>query len=182
MTEGKIVSSQDLTPAIPLAAPPKVRLAPRAWTALDPHPKGSRLGKCAAVVGAGCDEVHNRLVKRPMRILATADIHGNCAVYRAIRTLGEERQVEALVLAGDLLGMPDGLQTVEEAQRANGREICKVFSGLKIPVLYIMGNDDLVELEPPGRPYQSIHGRRVDLEPYNFVGYQFSLPFNGRRF
>lgn len=114
-----------------------------------------------------------------MRILATADIHGNCDVYRAIRTLGEERQVDALVLAGDLLGMPDELQTVEEAQRANGREICEVLSGLNIPVLYIMGNDDLVELEPPGRPFQSIHGRRFDLEPYNFVGYQFSLPFMG---
>src|SRR5215469_6691640 len=114
-----------------------------------------------------------------MRILATADIHGNCDVYRAIRSLCEEQRVKALILAGDLLGIPDGFRTIEEAQRANGREICAILSDLPIPVFYIMGNDDWVELEPATGRFQSIQGRRVDLGPYNFVGYQFSLPFMG---
>jgi len=52
------------------------------------------------------------------------------------------------VLAGDLLGVPDGFTTVEEAQRQDAGTIASILRGAKVPVLYIMGNDDLVELEP----------------------------------
>src|SRR5206468_8408148 len=83
------------------------------------------------------------------------------------------------VLAGDLLGTPDDLSTIEEAQRRSAREILGILTPLKVPVFYIMGNDDLVELEPASSQFQSIHGRRVDLGPYNLVGYQFSPPFMG---
>ena len=113
-----------------------------------------------------------------MRILAMADIHGVHHVYRAIPGLAERHQVEALVLAGDLLGTPD-LSTIEEAQRRSAREILGIIAPLKVPVFYIMGNDDMVELEPVSSQFQSIHGRRVDLGPYNLVGYQFSPPFMG---
>jgi Icc-related predicted phosphoesterase len=108
-----------------------------------------------------------------------ADIHGVHNVYRSIPELAERHQVEALVLAGDLLGTPDDLPTIEEAQRRSAREILGILAPLKVPVFYIMGNDDMVELEPASNQIQSIHGRRVDLGPYNLVGYQFSLPLMG---
>jgi Icc-related predicted phosphoesterase len=121
-----------------------------------------------------------RFMGEDMRLLAMADIHGNADVYCCVRQLAGEYRAEALVLAGDLLGVPDGnFLTIEEAQCASAREILRMLAPLTIPVLYIMGNDDLVELEPAGSQFQSIHGRRLDLGPYNFVGYQFSPPFAG---
>ncbi len=112
-----------------------------------------------------------------MRLLAMADIHGNLDVYQYIPRLAVEYQAEVLVLAGDLLGVPDDVSAIEEGQRASAQEILTALAPLGIPTLYIMGNDDLVDLEPTDTQIQSIHGRRVDLGPYNFVGYQFSPPF-----
>jgi Icc-related predicted phosphoesterase len=51
-----------------------------------------------------------------------------------------------------------------------------------VPVLYIMGNDDLVELNSPFDQVQSIHGRSVDCGSFSFVGYQYALPFMGGTF
>jgi Icc-related predicted phosphoesterase len=115
-----------------------------------------------------------------MRILAMADIHGNQDVYASVPSLAARYQAEALVLAGDLLGAPDeDCLSIEEAQRASAPDILRLLAPLTIPVLYIMGNDDLVEFESASSQVQSIHGRRLDVGDYNFVGYQFSLPFAG---
>jgi Icc-related predicted phosphoesterase len=114
-----------------------------------------------------------------MRLLAMADIHGNLDVYGRVPDLAVEYQAEVLVLAGDLLGVPDDVSAIEEGQHASAHEILRTLAPLRIPTLYIMGNDDLVELEPTSSRFQSIQGRRVDLGPYNFVGYQFSPPFAG---
>jgi Icc-related predicted phosphoesterase len=109
-----------------------------------------------------------------------ADIHGSLDVYRRVPHLAVEYQAEVLVLAGDLLGGPDNDSVaIEEAQCADAREILRMLKPLTVPVLYIMRNDDLVEPEPAGSQFQSIHGRRLDLGAYNFVGYQFSPPFMG---
>jgi Icc-related predicted phosphoesterase len=115
-----------------------------------------------------------------MRILAMAVIHGNQDLYASVPRLAAEHRAEALVLAGDPLGAPDeDCLSIEEAQRASARDILSLLAALTMPVLYIMGNDDLVELEPASVQFQSIHGRRLDLGSYNFVGCQFSLPFAG---
>ena len=42
-----------------------------------------------------------------------------------------------------------------------------------------MGNDDLVELEPVEGKLEPLHNRRVDFGGFNFVGYQYSLPWMG---
>jgi Icc-related predicted phosphoesterase len=114
-----------------------------------------------------------------MRVLAAADIHGRWSVYEWLLTAAREHQVDAIVLAGDLLGCPDGFATVEDAQRHEARALTRLFEGVALPVLYIMGNDDLVELDSHTERVQSIHGRRVTLGAFNFVGYQYSLPFMG---
>ncbi len=114
-----------------------------------------------------------------MKILAISDIHGFHAVYRAIPDLAQTHGAELIVLAGDLLGYPDGYSNIEEAQRADAKEIITILQPLQIPVLYIMGNDDWVDLDPPGDPFKSMHGRRIDIGSFNFVGYQYTLPFMG---
>jgi Icc-related predicted phosphoesterase len=44
-----------------------------------------------------------------------------------------------------------------------------------VPVLYIMGNDDLVELDSRSPRVQPLHARRVTCERFSFIGYQYSL-------
>ena len=44
---------------------------------------------------------------RTMRLLAASDIHGNHDFYRWIPLLVQESKVDAVVLAGDLLGFLD---------------------------------------------------------------------------
>lgn len=114
-----------------------------------------------------------------MRFLAASDIHGNHAVYMWLVLKANEGNVDALVLAGDLLGCPDGYDTVEDAQRQDASAIVRILEGTRVPVYYIMGNDDLVELDPRSDQFIPIHGRRAELAKSNLVGYQYSLPFMG---
>jgi hypothetical protein len=61
-----------------------------------------------------------------------------------------DQNLDAMVLAGDLLGCPDGFDTPEDAQRHEAKLLLlELFKSIEVPVLYILGNDDLVELEPP---------------------------------
>jgi Icc-related predicted phosphoesterase len=86
-----------------------------------------------------------------------------------------------VVLAGDLLGVPDGFASVEDAQRADATEICSLLRErlASLPVLYIMGNDDWIDLGPETGHMQSLHMTRRDYGGFNFVGYQCTLPFMG---
>jgi Icc-related predicted phosphoesterase len=61
--------------------------------------------------------------------------------------------------------------------QASARRIVEILSGLDCPVLYVMGNDDLVDLSPETDHCRSIHGNRRDLGGFNFVGYQCGPPF-----
>jgi Icc-related predicted phosphoesterase len=114
-----------------------------------------------------------------MRVLASADVHGRLAVYEWLLTAARQHAVEAILLAGDLLGCPDGFDTPEEAQRHEATTVTGLLETGGKPVLYIMGNDDLVELGASSAHLRSIHGCRVTLGPFSFVGYQYSLPFMG---
>ena len=116
-----------------------------------------------------------------MRVLASADVHGRLAVYEWLLTAARQHEVGAIVLAGDLLGCPGW------ARDAGGRAdeahtLTNLLAAAVVPVLYIMGNDDLVELDSHFAQVQSIHGRRVALGAFSFVGYQYSLPFMGGTF
>ena len=114
-----------------------------------------------------------------MKILAASDIHGNHGVYKWLVHQARDRHVDLAVLAGDLLGCPDGFDTVESAQQHDAGVIVRILTTAAIPYYYIMGNDDLVELDPCSDQFVSIHGRRHDLSGVNLVGYQYSLPFMG---
>ena len=80
-----------------------------------------------------------------MRLLAAADIHGFENVLQWIVGQARSFQVDALVLAGDLLGVPDGFESVEQAMLASAKCTTQILRSAACPVLYIMGNDDLVD-------------------------------------
>ena len=115
----------------------------------------------------------------PMKILAISDIHGNGHVYEWIPALIRDHGIDALVLAGDLVGGHGNDLTIEEAQRRESEQIIKILQSLQIPVSYIMGNDDMVELGYQDALVHPIHFIRRNLQECNFVGYQFSPPFMG---
>ena len=117
-----------------------------------------------------------------MKILAAADVHGIQPVYDWLLAAAREHRVEAIVLAGDLLGCLDGFDKPEAAQEHEAEILASVLDTAEVPVLYIMGNDDLVELNARSSRVQSIHGRRVQCGAFGFVGYQYSLPFMGGTF
>jgi len=113
-----------------------------------------------------------------VRVFAASDVHGQHRFYERLPRAIDAARAEVLVLAGDLLGYPDGFGSIEEAQRADAREVCRHLDRVPVPVFYLMGNDDWVELEC-GNPAASLHARRVTCGQYNLVGYQYSLPFMG---
>lgn len=114
-----------------------------------------------------------------MRILASADLHGNPPFYRRLLEIGERDGAQAIILAGDLLGYPAGFDNAEAAQKADAVNIIGLLEGSAVPIFYVMGNDDLTELGANRWPVQSLHQRRLDLGAFNFVGYPYSLPFMG---
>lgn len=117
-----------------------------------------------------------------MKILASADLHGIRPTYDWLLAMAHELAVDAIVLAGDLLGCADGFDSPEAAQRHEATQLVNLLDAADVPVFFIMGNDDLVELTSDSERVQSIHGRRVPCGTSAFVGYQYSLPFMGGTF
>jgi hypothetical protein len=76
---------------------------------------------------------------------------------------------DVLVLAGDLFASDFASEL-------------SILRASPVPVLYIMGNDDNVALEYEDELIQAIHGRRVIVGDYSFVGYQYTPPFVGDAF
>lgn len=114
-----------------------------------------------------------------MRVLAASDIHGNLETYRWIIGVAQERRAELVVLAGDLLGSGDDGRTIEETQNGDAARLVSILGALSMPTFYVMGNDDWVALTPPSERIRSLHGGRLDRGGFNFVGYQYTLPFMG---
>jgi Icc-related predicted phosphoesterase len=110
-----------------------------------------------------------------MRLLAAADIHGVLSVYRWLVT--QTHSADALVLAGDLFDAD-----FDEGQRKQAQDVIGILRDSKVPVLYIMGNDDNVSLDFEDDFIKLLHGRRVEIGEYNFVGYEYTPPFVGERF
>jgi Icc-related predicted phosphoesterase len=110
-----------------------------------------------------------------MRILAIADIHGATEVYEWIPGAIADYEVDALILAGDILL---GGWEEEQCQQAE-TFIIPLLKSLSISVFFVMGNDDHIELNPEDEKIRSAHDRRLDFGSYNVVGYQYSPPFIG---
>jgi Icc-related predicted phosphoesterase len=110
-----------------------------------------------------------------VRVLAIADIHGMIEVYGWLRHAVSDYHADVLILAGDLL-----IGGWEEEQSEQARTlIVPLLQTIPVPVFFIMGNDDHVELGPDGERIRSIHGRRLSFGGFSIVGYQYSPPFVG---
>ena len=96
-----------------------------------------------------------------MRILAGADFHGNLRIVgwfvEQARALGPE----AVVLAGDLLGFANEVEDDFQDQRFNAQQVVAELLEVEAPIFYIMGNDDLIELEPVEDRLVPVHNRRA---------------------
>jgi uncharacterized protein len=114
-----------------------------------------------------------------MKILAASDLHGNPMAYEWLVQKAHDRGVKLVVLAGDLLGYPDGYETIEAAQQQNAQTVIHILEAIQTPIFYIMGNDDFVDLNPASDQFTSLQARRIEVGGFNFVGYQYSLPFMG---
>lgn len=114
-----------------------------------------------------------------MRILAGADLHGVLGVYEWLVATAKSQCPDVVVLAGDLLGVPDGFDDIASAQAHDRHRVLEHLARIDQPVMYVMGNDDWIDLEPDSSRQRSIHGRRVNYGSSNFVGYQYTLPFMG---
>ena len=110
-----------------------------------------------------------------MRVLAIADIHGAAEVFEWFPDAIADYGVDALILAGDIL-----LGGWEKDQYRQATSfIMPSLKGLSIPVFFVMGNDDHIELKSEHKNIRSVHGRRLGFGSYNIVGYQYSPPFIG---
>ena len=109
-----------------------------------------------------------------MRLLAAADVHGAMSVYEWLVQLAGEQRADLLLLPGDLLA-----GGWEQSQRQQVQKLIPLLQKAPVPVFYLMGNDDFVALDYQDARIQPLHGRRLELGGYNFVGYQYSLPFVG---
>jgi Icc-related predicted phosphoesterase len=108
-----------------------------------------------------------------------SDVHGDFGIYRWMETIVRSEPADAVVLAGDLLhGAGDHL-SIEEAQRREADQLIEILCELGLPVLYVMGNDDMIELDYEDDLVWPIHGRTAVLGDFEFLGYQFSPPFMG---
>lgn len=112
-----------------------------------------------------------------MRILAAADIHGVRRVYDWLVGTAQERSVDLLILAGDLLDAD-----AEDGQRRQADAIVEKLALSGLRVLYLMGNNDNVPLGYEDERIQSADSRRIEMNGFAFVGYQYTPPSAGRTF
>jgi Icc-related predicted phosphoesterase len=114
-----------------------------------------------------------------MKILACSDLHGFENTYHWIYTLCEELYPDLITISGDLFGFFGNFSSVELAQQNDAKKLKTILSGLTIPVLFIMGNDDFITFKPELEYVHNIHGSRFEFRGFNFIGYHYSLPFIG---
>jgi hypothetical protein len=110
-----------------------------------------------------------------MRILAIADIHGATEVYEWLRGAAAEYGADLIILAGDLL-----IGGWEEEQSEQARAVVlPSLRAIPVPVWYIMGNDDHVDLGCDEETIRPIHGRRLIFGAWSVSRYQYSPTFMG---
>lgn len=109
---------------------------------------------------------------KKLTILAAADLHGKRQAYKSLAYHARQREIDIVVLAGDLTRYRD--DALEDELKDILISICK-------PVLFIMGNDDPYEWSSEHN-LVNLNQRRYVYNDIPFVGYQYSNPFVGGDF
>jgi Icc-related predicted phosphoesterase len=107
--------------------------------------------------------------EKKLNIIAAADIHGKRSVYKSIAFRARQKEIDLVILAGDLTRYRD--DALEE-------EIKEILHSIRKPVLFVMGNDDEYEWKSEGN-LVNINERRYMFNGVPFTGYQYSIPFIG---
>jgi uncharacterized protein len=107
-----------------------------------------------------------------MNILASSDIHGYIQIYKHLAYLGKQKDIDIIILAGDL---------TRYSKHDEEDEIKSILKEINKPVLFIMGNDDGYEWLSEFNMI-NINQIQVKFDDIPFVGYQYSKPFVGGLF
>lgn len=108
-----------------------------------------------------------------MNILSVADIHGNRSIYKEIIEVIREKDIDVLILPGDLYPKPFSVtyEMFKAIQEESAREISSLFKHLDIPIYYVLGNDDWVDSEI--RSGINLHGKVVEHLGIHFTGFEY---------
>ena len=109
---------------------------------------------------------------KKLTILAAADLHGKRQAYKSLAYHARQRDIDIVVLAGDLTRYRD--DALEE-------EIKDILKSIKKPVLFVMGNDDAYEWQSEYN-LVNLNMKRYVYHDIPFSGYQYSNPFAGGDF
>jgi uncharacterized protein len=118
-----------------------------------------------------------------VKIFSVADIHGNRTIYNEVKKVVEEKQVDLLILPGDLFPKPSNVtfETYKAIQEGSAFDISSLFQNLNIPIYYVLGNDDWVDSEITCGV--NIHNQVVEFQGIYFTGYEYvkNTPFHTNR-
>lgn len=118
-----------------------------------------------------------------MKILSVADIHGNMNIYKEIKKIVEDKDVDVLILPGDLYPKPDEVtfETYKAIQEGSAMDISNLLNDLNIPIYYVLGNDDWVESGITCG--ENVHNRIIEHKGVYFTGFEYILktPFSTNR-
>lgn len=104
-----------------------------------------------------------------MKIIVTADYHGEVEAANSVIKLAEEKKVDAIIVSGDITHAG----TVEDAQY-----VLNTLLDATPNVLYVSGNFDPPEISKgiEGSDAICLHGRTFTIGSYTFLGVSGSTP------
>lgn len=111
-------------------------------------------------------------MSQKLTFLVSADLHGKRRLYKAIAHHAKDKDIDLVILAGDLTRYRD--DALEE-------EIKEILFSIRKPVLFVMGNDDEYEWMSELN-LVNINQKKYIFNGVTFVGYQYSNPFVGGDF
>jgi Icc-related predicted phosphoesterase len=110
-----------------------------------------------------------------MKFLVTSDLHGNFQRIEQLISQIQHQAFDIIVISGDL---------THYGSVSDITDILNKFSTLSIPIFFVPGNLDPIDLRDPVQIQHTInlHGKSVDFNTYTFIGVGGSLytPFKTR--
>jgi Icc-related predicted phosphoesterase len=110
--------------------------------------------------------------RKKLTFLAAADIHGKRSAFKGLAHHARHRDIDLVILAGDLTRYRDDAITDENKD---------ILRSIRKPVLFVMGNDDEYEWMSESNLI-NLNMKKYIFHDVPFVGYQYSNPFSGGEF
>lgn len=118
-----------------------------------------------------------------MKILCTSDIHGNLTIYKKIKEICNNENIDLLLLGGDLLPKSNlfSYEDLKSLQENYIENIDDILKDINSDIMYIYGNDDLTDKDL--KYGQKISNKIVTYKGIDFMGFDWvnKTPFNSNR-